>query len=244
MHIKNSGIKIMEKNLKILYEPKEGTTGFWGLIDCPATIDRFCDEKHICDNTDGKHCADYSKYCRFKHNAALESCKEKKLEIYNPEECFTYGPYAINGSNEVIKFKEGEIFDLPIGYEFKEETILSGGWVPTYNNPDNNGLEESAEPMQVLRLVKTETKERKPSNELVGSRLLEYVPQPEPEESQTWTDIYNLGQKHGVQNYIAILSSEIEKELNQTTAEHDYYNGIRDGYKYVLELIFSVIPKK
>lgn len=105
---------------KILFETKEGTTGFWGLIGCPSTIDRFCDEKHICDNTDGKHCADYSKYCRFKYNEALESCKEKKLEIVNPEVL----PGYTGDLGELLtcnNYTDGEIFDLPIGYSLQPE---------------------------------------------------------------------------------------------------------------------------
>jgi hypothetical protein len=136
----------------IFYWPKEGTTGFWGLIGLAVgpTPDDFPDSEI------GK--AGY-KVSLGHYESYLESCKEKKLEIVNPEECFTYGPYARNGSNEVIKFKEGEIFDLPIGYEFKPDKKCQ-----------HNGIHNSTCIYhEVLRLVKVESEESQEEmiNELV-----------------------------------------------------------------------------
>jgi hypothetical protein len=41
----------------------------------------------------------------------------------------------------------------PVSVEVEIITVMSEGWQPTYNNPDNSGCEQPAEPMEVARIV-------------------------------------------------------------------------------------------
>lgn len=128
---------------KILSEPKEGTTGFWGLRNCPETTVRMI----LSDEDEDLMGEDYVKYYE-----ALESCKEKKLEIVNPMDVirtFLDGTPCTWGKGDDptgwYVIKPGDIIPLPIGYEFKEDF-----------HHVNNG--EWTESFKFLRLVKTETK--------------------------------------------------------------------------------------
>lgn len=132
---------------KIHYLPTEGTTGFWGLRGCPEEPE-FKQDHPL-----------HSPSLWFAYHEALESCKSNKLEIVNPETIaiclFKLGWQEI-GSNRM--FQSGDIFDLPIGYEFKEQTLYSDGQdIPEVWSPVDD--EDCIMSKKVLRLVKTETKE-------------------------------------------------------------------------------------
>lgn len=160
---------------KILYSPKEGTSGFWGMRDVPEEPYR---PKPVMI-----YSAEWEEYLdRF------ESCKSNSLEIIEDEWPFlTYaegGEIYLQSEKGETLLKPGDIFDLPEGYKFKDE----------YNCSDCPITDCSSTlcPKRVLRLVKTETKdfEWKDYMPLFDKKIEVAVPKPEPEESQAklWAD--------------------------------------------------------
>ncbi|HEY3405419.1 MAG TPA: hypothetical protein VGK59_18680 [Ohtaekwangia sp.] len=139
---------------KILYSPKEGTTGFWGIRGLPEEPNWNLTSL----SNDVK---------KRKWRETLESCKSNSLEIVNPEDAgfhvseitglVTHRPKK--SSRILNPVKPGDLFDLPEGYEFKEECIIqesTGEWVLTHEDMYNRFPEDRRK--KVIRLVKTETK--------------------------------------------------------------------------------------
>jgi len=183
---------------KILYSPKDGTTGFWWLREvpeepeyCSGFDDRFCE---LCQKGTPLSCS----FKKFQHYHQVESCKSNKVEIVNPEECAYKDKLDVNWRTlpEGQIIVPGDIFDLPQGFQFKEETFCAKcnhHFCDKLDHPDK----------KVIRLVKTETKEtfgqkqrlkdklkrmnegkpNKKNGVLLSAEALE-VSQPEPEESQ------------------------------------------------------------
>jgi len=148
---------------KILYLPTEGTTGFWGLRDVPEEPEYctdFGDVILVCEST----------FCKCKgmlknHNAALESCKSNKVEIVNMNEhfqVFRHPDGTVITDASLNELAPGDIFDLPEGYQFKEEDQYwcVNEWVICSDEEAKKYLKEvpNMSFRKVLRLVKTETK--------------------------------------------------------------------------------------
>lgn len=129
---------------KILYSPTEGTTGFWGLRNFP--------DKPFPDQSEWNYHKKYSAY-----KTTLESCKSNKLEIVDIDKL----PWIVLGINTAYRIEDpqtqakrltpGDLFDLPIGYEFKETERGCKGTVCACSGRCKE---------KVLRLVKTETKQQ------------------------------------------------------------------------------------
>ena len=67
--------------------------------------------------------------------------------------------------------KDG-LHEIPTGYTVVVETVLSDGWVPTYNDPDNKGGHPNAEPVEVAILKplpeEKEAPEYQPDSRSIG----------------------------------------------------------------------------
>jgi hypothetical protein len=120
---------------------------------CPLTWDKCEDKSQFRDLR-------YVCKCRAKeidYTNAIASLKEKALPVGNPEaiEAFEYkkGRLHLHSVDKFhhIEVKDGEFYEWPGEAEKKE--ILSEGWVPTYNDPDNSGWLPNAEPIEVYVLT-------------------------------------------------------------------------------------------
>lgn len=115
----------------------------WGLIGVP--------QKPIFDEIEGF--LESSQKALFCYGEALESCKENKKEVVNPElVLFSVGSHWYHSAvDRSPAIQPGDIFAIPEGYEFKKE----------YNCPDCpiTDCVSTLCPNTVLRLVKTEGKE-------------------------------------------------------------------------------------
>ncbi len=83
------------------------------------------------------------------------------------------------------------IYEVPKGlvYEIKQE--MSAGWVPTYNNPDNSGLEPSAEIIDVAICSFAKEETYKLSRPVEGGELgteMSYSPKEEKEEEPVFEE--------------------------------------------------------
>ena len=127
---------------KILYQPQEGTTGFWGLTNVPEFPNRQPGQS-IASHLDTLNLYDKN----------LSVCMENKLEIVN------YIPGIVSdmrgglwhsGGNQL---KPGDIFDLPQGYTF-EKGIKTCHHQCTGTQISQNICQCAK--IEVLRLVKSE----------------------------------------------------------------------------------------
>jgi hypothetical protein len=98
-----------------------------------------------------------------KYNKALQKAIEEAVSFDDQAKVRHYiCSYLNNFSNDAVKFCQ--FYEIPF-QKVEVIEVLSPGWVPTYNDPDNSGGHPNAEPMLV-------------------ARLLPYTPDPEKEESQ------------------------------------------------------------
>lgn len=146
---------------KILYLPTEGTTGFWGLRAFPQEpTDMYMGDQYY-----GAAMDEYQR--------ALESCKSNKLEIIDPTATMLLGQY-----------KPGDLFDLPVGFEFKEEETNCKKWCGGYGClPIEKKCHWVKHPKKFLRLVKIEAKDIPKAKDYIEYMNKQYS-KPEPEESQ------------------------------------------------------------
>jgi hypothetical protein len=61
---------------------------------------------------------------------------------------------------------EGKLYPIPDGWEVEIKEVLSSGWVPSYNDPDNIGCAENAEIITVAILKKKEEVKEETQEEL------------------------------------------------------------------------------
>ncbi|HEX6168254.1 MAG TPA: hypothetical protein VFZ33_01080 [Chitinophagaceae bacterium] len=142
---------------KILYSPKEGTTGFWGLRAIPDEPE--CDPVKWDERSkiDAPCCRDYVDCPCNQYKQALESCKSNSLEIVNTEVIGV----TEDSMNQCLHIKgkylnPGDIFDLPEGYKLENGGYCEGckrAGLYHCAHADTCGYAKD-----VLRLVKTETK--------------------------------------------------------------------------------------
>lgn len=99
----------MNSTDKIMYQPQEGTTGFWGLRLEPCGCQ--CHQP-------GVIIIHFMPCCE---NGFRES---SKLELVNPDELNGHGLSKLPSGwlyMDLSKVKPGDIFSLPIGYGFEEK---------------------------------------------------------------------------------------------------------------------------
>lgn len=145
-------------NDRILFDPKEGTTGFWLLRNVPELPKSITDyyttpaaqAKYIKDHYD----RDYEEYQK-----ALALCKSNRLEIVNPED-----HTEIENMNGWYHFKSGDlkpgdIFDLPNGYRFEETCKGCGANEVGMALSLRECCSSNAEDARLLRLVPLTVKE-------------------------------------------------------------------------------------
>lgn len=96
----------------------------------------------------------------YNYNAVIAAIRQNALTIGNPELIHT-APYV----QLHVKFKPDEFYAWPGGYETKE--ILSNGWIPSYNDPDNRGFAPNAEPETVAILTLPEKKKNIMENDKI-----------------------------------------------------------------------------
>lgn len=174
---------------KILYSPKKGTTGFCGIRGLPEEPNWNLTSL----SNDVK---------KRKWRETLESCKSNSLEIVNPEDAgfhvseitglVTHRPKK--SSRILNPVKPGDLFDLPEGYEFREEEHCQ----KLTHCYKFNLCENGKDCKKVLRLVKTETEDYISGfKESISAHEFkkECLNEPEPEESHIETEIECLSRR-------------------------------------------------
>jgi hypothetical protein len=80
------------------------------------------------------------------YNVALQRAKDSAIIVQN-----AWNAVELIAAHDIIGPQPDTIYGpFSVGYEIKE--VLSPGWVPTYNDPDNINGHPNAEPIQVAIL--------------------------------------------------------------------------------------------
>jgi hypothetical protein len=89
------------------------------------------------------------------YRANLSSSLSKAVEFEDQEAIWKLiFPFKVR---DIRNDKEG-LYSIP-EQEVEVVTVMSPGWMPSYNNPDNSGCETPSEPMLVARILPSHTKE-------------------------------------------------------------------------------------
>lgn len=143
-----------------------------------------------------------------KYLLEVRSWLSTAYEVVNPEQAAVYYHEDLEcwktGSPNYKTLLDGDQITLPEGYGIK--IVMSEGWQPTYNNPDNSGCEQPAEPIGVSITLpeKTDTGERYYNGTPEGSKTFPIGRTGhgfEPSESQEdqrelWYDVGHVVNSH------------------------------------------------
>jgi hypothetical protein len=91
------------------------------------------------------------------YERALESIKSSAVPFENKHEAWRLIVAHLNYKPIGEGMAKTDSF-YPLELEVEIVTVMSPGWQPTYNNPDNIGCEQPSEPIEVARIL-TEEKE-------------------------------------------------------------------------------------
>jgi hypothetical protein len=109
----------------------------------------------------------YDDNCPHRYTAALQLIKDNAVPFENQDAILKEFAYQKNGHLTILDYQQYRKHYLkedtfyPVSVEVEIITVMSEGWQPTYNNPDNSGCEQPAEPIQLARIVE-EPVEKKP----------------------------------------------------------------------------------
>jgi hypothetical protein len=106
----------------------------------------------------------YDDNCPHRYTAALQLIKDNAVPFENQDAILKEFAYQKNGHLTILDYQQYRKHYLkedtfyPVSVEVEIITVMSEGWQPTYNNPDNSGCEQPAEPIQLARIVEEPVK--------------------------------------------------------------------------------------
>lgn len=158
--------------MKDIYVNKEG-------VICACTVEVPKEPKRS-QNLPCDYCHPYCECnaAKKEYESALQACKESAVPFEDQTEARHWICWKIkNFANDAVK--PDTFYQIEADWEIV--TVMSEGWQPSYNNPDNSGCEQPAEPIEVARLkvpaptVATDNSGEKQKEILIGEFIDKFV---------------------------------------------------------------------